>query len=202
MTTDNAQRSVLLIGKSQLVLDESVAGLRELGYQAEATNDFNDVTGRFDVQAIDLVVFGGQVPPDRKAELTEEIGAINPRVIFIQGLAGIPGLIVNQVQGAFTAQHPDPTRAPAHTPEDRSIRLTLADPADVKVTVWWQTSFVPPDPKSDSLVLLDDRLAGGDHAIPVPDHVPPKAAFATVKVNAAIYAFSIATEPSPPASRN
>jgi hypothetical protein len=202
MTTDNAQRSVLLIGKSQLVLDESVAGLRELGYQTEATNDFNDVTGRFDMQAIDLVVFGGQVPPDRKAELTEEIGAINPRVIFIQGLAGIPGLIVNQVQGAFTAQHPDPTRAPAHTPDDRSIRLTLADPADVKVTVWWQTSFVPPDPKSDSLVLLDDRLAGGDHAIPVPDHVPPKAAFATVKVNAAIYAFSIATEPSLPASQN
>jgi len=34
MTTDNAQRSVLLIGKSQLVLDESVAGLRDLGYKA------------------------------------------------------------------------------------------------------------------------------------------------------------------------
>jgi hypothetical protein len=31
MTTDNDQRSVLLIGKSQLVLDESVAGLRDLG---------------------------------------------------------------------------------------------------------------------------------------------------------------------------
>jgi hypothetical protein len=78
MTTDNAQRSVLLIGKSQLVLDESVAGLRDLGYRAEATNDFSDITGRFDVNAIDLVVFGGQVPADRKAELTEEFAAINP----------------------------------------------------------------------------------------------------------------------------
>jgi hypothetical protein len=29
-------------------------------------------------------VFGGQVPPDRKAELREEIGAINPRVIFVK----------------------------------------------------------------------------------------------------------------------
>ncbi len=53
---------------------------------------------------------------------------------------------------------------------------------------------MPPDPKSDSLLLLDDALAGGDHAIPVPDHVPPKAAFATVQVDGAIYAFSIATE--------
>jgi hypothetical protein len=61
------------------------------------------------------------------------------------------------------------------------------------VTVWWQTAFVPPDPKSDSLLLLHDTLAGGDHAIPVPDQVPPKAAFATVEIDPAIYAFSIAT---------
>jgi hypothetical protein len=47
MTTDNAQRSLLLIGKSQLVLNESVVGLRGLGYKAEATNDFTDITGRF-----------------------------------------------------------------------------------------------------------------------------------------------------------
>jgi hypothetical protein len=194
MTTDIAPRSVLLIGKSQLVLDESVAGLRDLGYKAQATNNFADIIGRFDVKDIDLVVFGGQVPADRKAELREEIGAINPEVIFVQGLAGIPGLIVNQVKGAFTLNRHDPSRAPTHTPDDRSIRLTLAEPADVKVTLWWQTSFVPPDPKSDSLVLLDDQLGGGDHAIPVPDRVPPKAAFATVQIDAAIYAFSIATD--------
>jgi hypothetical protein len=194
MTTDNAQRSVLLIGKSQLVLNESVVGLRDLGYKAEATNDFTDITGRFDLKGIDLVVFGGQVPLDRKAELSEEIGAINPGAIFVQGLAGIPGLIVNQVRGAFTANEQDPSRAPTYTPDDRSIRLTLAGPADVRVTVWWQTSFVPPDPKSDSLLLLDDELAGGDHTIPVPDRVPPKAAFATVQIDSAIYAFSIATE--------
>jgi hypothetical protein len=193
MTTDNVQRSVLLIGKSQLVLDESVVGLRDLGYRAEATNDVSDITGRFDVNAIDLVVFGGQVPADRKAELREEFGAINPGIIFVQGLAGIPGLIINQVRGAFAAGQQDTTHAATYAPDDRSIRLTLSGPADVKVTVWWQTAFVPPDPKSDSLLLLNDTLAGGDHAIPVPDHVPPKAAFATVEIDAAIYAFSIAT---------
>lgn len=194
MTTDNAERSVLLIGKSRLVLNDSVAGLRALGYRAEATNDFADITGRFDARKLDLIVFGGQVPPDRKAELTEEIAAINPQVTFVQGLAGIPGLIINQVRGAFASEHQDPTRAPAYAPGERSIRLTLASPANVRVTAWWQTSFVPPDPKSDSLVLLDDRLGDGDYAVPLPDHVPQKAAFATVKVDAAIYAFSIATE--------
>src|SRR5215216_7710233 len=125
MATEKPQPSALLIGKSQRVLDDAVAGLRDLGYKSHGTNDFSDITGRFDVANIDLVVFGGQVPPDRKAELREEIGAINPGVIFVQGLAGIPGLIINQVHGAFRAEHRDPTRAPTYAPEERSIRLTL-----------------------------------------------------------------------------
>ena len=72
------------------------------------------------------------------------------------------------------------------------------------MTAWWRTSIIPPDPKSDSLVLLDDRLPDGHHTISVPDHVflppsrspnspnPPQAVFATVQVGAAIYNFSIA----------
>ena len=203
MTTDTPQRSVLLIGASQRILDDSVAALRDLGYTAQATSDFfSDITGRFDVTHIDLVSLGGQVPPDRKDELKQQIGAINPRVIVLDSLAGIPGLIASQVQGAFTAGRQGPARAPAYTPGDRSIRLTLADPAAVKVTLWWRTSIIPPDPKSDSLVLLEDRLAAGHHAIPVHAHIPPLAAtpsgprpaawFATVQVNEAIYALSIA----------
>jgi hypothetical protein len=194
MKNDTTQRSVLLIGKSQRVLDDAVAGLRARGHKADATNDFGDITGRFDVNQIDLIVFGGQVPPDRKAELKDEIAAINPTLIFVQGLAGIPGLIVNQVEGALTAHEQEATGAPIYAPDERSIRLTLTDPATVTVTAWWQTAFVPPDPQSDSLLLVDDRLAAGEHAIPVPDLVPPNASFATVQIDAATYALSIATE--------
>ena len=50
MTPGNTRRRVLLIGKSQLVRDHAVAGLRDLGYEAEATNDFTDITGRFDAK--------------------------------------------------------------------------------------------------------------------------------------------------------
>ena len=177
MTTDTTQRSVLVFGKSRLVLDDTVAALRDLGYTAQATSDFfSDITGQFDITEIDLIVLGTQVPPNRQAELKEEIGAINPRVIVLDSLGGIPGLIASQVQEAFTADRQDPAQAPAYTPGDRSIRLTLQDPAAVKVTVWWRTSIVPPDPKSDSLVLLDGRLASGHHTIPVPDRVflPPR----------------------------
>lgn len=192
MTATQRRQSVLLIGRSRRVLDESVAELRELGYDAQGTNDFSPVTGRFDVARLDLVVLGGQVPPERRAELREEIGAINPRAIVLQGLAGIPGLLVAQVHGAFRAGHLVAGHAPAFAPADRSIRLRLPREAAVRVIAWWQASFVPPDPGSDSLVLLDGRLAAGAHAIPVPDRVPRTEAFATVQVDAAVHAFGIA----------
>jgi hypothetical protein len=196
-----------VIGRSQRVIDDAVAGLRELGYAAHATNDLSNITGRFDFTEIDVIVLGTQVSPDRKTELKKQIGAINPRVIFVDGLGGIPGVIINQVQGVFATNQEAPDRAPTYTPDSRSIQLTLADPADVKVTVYWRTSIVPPDPKSDSLVLLHDRLAAGAHAIPVPARVfiepaapdevvvrPSEAVFATVQVDAAIYTFSIGME--------
>jgi hypothetical protein len=158
-------------------------------------------TPAFDVTQIDLVSLGGLVPPDRKAELKAQIDAINPRVIVIDSLAGIPGLIAGQVQEAFTAGLKDPAQTPSYMPADRSIRLTLADPAAVKVTVWWRVSLIPPDPKSDTLVLLDARLPSGEHAISVPVHIPPQAAtprgprpaawFASVQAGPAIYNFGI-----------
>lgn len=202
MTTGSPQRSVLLIGASQRVLDEVVAAVRGLGYEAQGTTDFfGDITGQFDVTQIDLVSLGGLVPPDRKAELKEQISAINPRTVVIDSLAGIPGLIAGQVQEAFTAGFKDPAQAPSYLPGERAIRLTLADPAAVKVTVWWRVSLIPPDPKSDSLVLLDERLPSGEHAIAVPGHIPPEAAtpggprpaawFATVQAGPAIYNFGI-----------
>jgi hypothetical protein len=203
MTTGDSQRSVLLLGGSRRLVGDCVAALLDLGYAAQGTNDFfTDIPGRFDVTHIDLVSLGGLVPPDRKAELKEQITAINPRVIFIDALAGIPGLIAGQVQEAFAVGRQDPGPAPAYSPADRSIRLTLADPAAVKVTLWWRTSLIPPDPESDSLVLFDGRLPNGDHAIPVPGGIPPQAVtpngprpapwFATVQVGGAIHNFGIA----------
>lgn len=203
MTTGDRPRSALVIGASLRVLEDCVAALRDLGYTAAGTNDFSaDITDRFDLANIDLVSLGHLIPPDRKAELEQQIGVINPRVIFLPSLAGIPGLIASQVQAAFTADHRDPANAPTYAPSDRTIRLPLTEQAAVKVTVWWRTSLIPPDPKSDSLVLLDDQLPSGNHAIPVPSDIPPLTAtptgprpaewFATVQVGPAIYNFGIA----------
>jgi hypothetical protein len=189
MTTGN--NSVLVIGRSQSVLDQTVARLGELGYNAQATSDFSPITGRFDPRQIDLVAFGGQVPPDRKAALAEELSAAHPQVIFVQGLAGIPGLIADQVQQALAGEHPIPGQAPSYDATRRTIVLNLFAPLDVTVTAYWITAMIPPDPTSDSRVLSDSRLPAGEHTFALPDQANLDAAFATVRAGDARWSFRL-----------
>jgi hypothetical protein len=171
------------------VLDDAVAGLLALGYEAEGTNEFDGLADRYDARELDLVVFGGAVPPELKAELHRELASVNPELLFVDGLAGIPGLIVNQVRGAFSAAE----RVASFDAADRSVRLRLEDAAFARVTLWWQTTLVPPNPGSDSLVLFEGQLAAGERAFPIPDDVPEQSSFATVEIGAAVEAFSIST---------
>src|SRR5580693_5194811 len=91
---------VLVIGRSENVLSEAVQILRGQGQAAGASNDFAGVMNLFDMTAVDIVVFGGMVPPDTKELLRQQISGRNPAMTFIQGLAGIAGLIAAQVQAA------------------------------------------------------------------------------------------------------
>jgi hypothetical protein len=197
MAIDNSHRNVLVFGGSQRILDVTLASLRDLGFQAQVSTDFSNIIGRFDVADIDMIVFGHLFPADHKAELQEQIAAINPDVIFVDSLVGIPGVIVSRIQSVFNADQQNPTQTTAFTPDDRAIRVTLADAADVTVVVYWRTSFAPPDPQSDSLLLLDNRLVPGEYTVTVPDHIPPIFVYATVQIDTAHHAFSIATEPEP-----
>jgi hypothetical protein len=196
--TEPRSRKVLVMGRSRRVLDDAVAELRGLGYDAYATNDFEPLAGRFDPANLDLVMFGTQVPADRQAGLRDEIAAVNKNVVYLDGLGGIPGLIVDQIEGAFAVPGGrDLTQALTYDSSPRAIHITLTEPRDLKVTVWWTTSIVPPDPKSDSLILFDDRVGAGEHTVQIPDRIPPARAYATVQVEAAIYTFSISAADEP-----
>ena len=173
---------VLLIGKSRAVLDGAEQILRARGFGTSSTNRFDEVLRDFDVTLFDLVVFGGQVPADLEAQLTAEIGKRQPRMVYLKGLSGIPGLIADQVSGALTDECPKLLAGPSYNADTRSIEMSLEAPADVNVTVWWVTSFVPPDPKSTSRRVLDRTLPAGNHVVHVPPDVPDKAAFASVRI--------------------
>ena len=98
----NRPARILVIGRSETVLSEAVTILREKGYAAGATNEFDRSLDLFDAGQLDLVVFGGMVPPDTKEHLRGQISARNPAAAFVQGYAGIPGLLAAQAETALS----------------------------------------------------------------------------------------------------
>ena len=134
----NDRGRILVVGRSPSVLVDTVKILRSKGYSADATNQFDDVLDDYDAQDIGILVFGGMVPAATKQYLRQEIGDRNADVTFVQGLAGIAGLIAAQVEGVITAGEPDDSHA-AYDQEQRSLHLTLHKAAHVTVEAWWHT---------------------------------------------------------------
>jgi hypothetical protein len=185
---------VLVIGRSPSVLLATVDILRAKGYSADTTNQFDRVLDDYDVTDLDMLVFGGMVPADAKRRLREAVSARNPEVTFVQGLAGIPGLIAAQVRAAAPAGTSEGGEV-AYDAAQRSIRLRLDDAATVTVEAWWHTSFVPPEPKSASRLVFDGRLDAGAHVIPLPAQVPSEASFAAVTVGSSVRVFTVGPMP-------
>jgi hypothetical protein len=194
--TANHPARILVIGRSETVLSELVTILRERGYAAGATNEFDRTLDLFDAGQLDLVVFGGMVPPDTREHLREEVSARNPAAAFVQGYAGIPGLIAEQVEAALGHDTTGPTASVTYDARSRSIGISLDGPQDVTVIAWWHTSFAPPEPKSTSRVILDGELPAGPHTIAIPDEVPAQASFATVSTGPSAHAFIVGPMPS------
>jgi hypothetical protein len=204
-------RRVLVVGRSPGVLLEAVALLRARGYLADATNQFGSVLRDYDAGALDLLVFGGMVPPDTKARLRAAVAERNPRVRVVQGLAGIAGVIAAQVEEALgpggaaagaasgaaePGAEPDAGCDIAYDSARRTVRVTLTAPRHVRVEAWWGTSFTPPEPASTSLLVRDGLLGAGSHAVPVPEHVPPVASFAVVHAGSTVRVFTVGAMPS------
>jgi hypothetical protein len=194
-TTGNSEPDrILVIGRSPKVILETVGILRGKGFRADATNQFGTVLTDYDTAAVDVVVFGGMVPPQTKQRLSDEIARVNDHVTFVQGLAGIPGLIAAQVAGVTSGGGDD--HQVTYDASVRTVRLTLREPARVVVEAWWATSFTPPEPASTSLVVLDSPLGPGTHTVALPAEVPPVASFVSASVGPAVHAFTVGAMPT------
>ncbi|WP_198681906.1 hypothetical protein [Kribbella rubisoli] len=168
--------------------------LRGSGYRADASNQFDQVLEDYDVGAIDVLVFGGMVPPDTKAHLSAEIGRRNAAVTFVQGLVGIPGVIAAQVDAVTRGSSSSGVEV-EYIPEGRIIRVTL--PGDVRVTVdaFWMTSWTPPEPGSTSSTVFEGDLTTGSHDVALPERVPSEASFAVVTVGDQVRTLAVGPMP-------
>jgi hypothetical protein len=190
----NAPGRILVVGRSPSVLVEAVEILRSKGYSADATNQFDQVLDAYDAQDLGIVVFGGMVPADTKQHLRQQIGERNPDVTFVQGLAGIAGLIAAQVEGVIAVGEPDDGHV-VYDQQQRSVHLTLPNAAHVIVEAWWATSFTPPEPRSTSMQVLDAELEEGFHSIALPAEVPSVASFLAVTIGSAVRTFTVGAMP-------
>ncbi|GAB0108441.1 hypothetical protein JMUB6875_74570 [Nocardia sp. JMUB6875] len=189
--TPRAER-VLIVGRSPNVLLEAVEILRGRGYEANATNQFDDVLDDYDVSDIDILTFGGMVPADTKQYLREEVAKLNPTVTFVQGLAGMAGLIAAQVEAVTST---DAQAEVAYDSTKRSVLITLTRAAHVTVEAWWGTAFQPPEPKSASAVVFDGELEPGPHSIAMPDSIPSVASFAAARIDDSVHVFTVGEMP-------
>lgn len=188
---------VLVVGRSPGVLVAAVDVLRAKGFAADATNRFERVLDDYDVTGLDVLVFGGMVPPDTKQHLREEIARRNPEVTFVQGLAGIAGVIAAQVEAVTCDARRDPDRtAITYDTARRLVRLTLKQAAHVTVEAFWATSLTPPEPASTAMRVFDGEVGAGSEVIPLPDRVPYEASFATVAVDGLVRVFTVGAMPA------
>lgn len=186
---------VLIVGRSPNVLLEAVDILRGRGYRADATNQFDEVLDDYDVSDLDVLVFGGMVPAETKQHLREEVFKLNPTVAFVQGLAGIAGLIAAQVEAVTATEAPAGVQA-VYDSSRRSVQITLAKAAHATVEAWWGTSFQPPEPRSAYAVVFDGRLEPGHHAVAMPDDVPSQASFTAVRIDNSVHVFTVGQVPT------
>lgn len=184
---------VLVVGRAPSVLETAVELLRARGLRADATNAFDRVLDDYDGADLDVVVFGGLVPPATKDRLREEITRLNPGARFVQGLAGVPGVIAAQVEATLTGA---PSGAVTYDAAGRSVVVELDAPARVVVDAFWVTSLTPPEPTSAHERVLAADLPTGVHRVPLPSAVPDQAAFAAVHVDDRVAVLTIAPLPS------
>jgi hypothetical protein len=193
---DSRPVRVLVVGRSPKVLVDVVDLLRERGYAANATNQFDRVLADYDVTGLDVLVFGGMVPAETKQDLRDQVRKLNPQVVFLQGLTGIAGVIAAQVQALAAGDWAGDAAADLlYDDAERTLRVTLQAPAHVTVKAWWATSFTPPEPTSSSITVFDDALTPGSHVIGIPDEVPTVASFAAVTVDDAVRVLTIGAMP-------
>ncbi|MBO9553574.1 hypothetical protein [Cellulomonas sp.] len=196
-TVQPTRPRVLVVGRSPGVLEDAVDLLRSKGYRADATNVYGRLLDDYDVARLDLLVFGGMVPPDAKQQLRDEISRRNERVRFVQGLAGIPGVIAAQVEQAVAGEPDDRCRV-TYDAQERSFVLDLDvdKPVTVVLDAFWATGFTPPEPTSTQAQVFAGQLGRGRHVIPLPDAVPTRAAFAAVTVGPHVEVLTVGATPS------
>jgi hypothetical protein len=151
---------VLLIGKRASVLTRLQAALREIGIEADLTQDTAGAD-RQQLRAYRAVAFGRAVGEADRARMRDAFRAANNDVRFVDGLAPITPLLVAQFEQALDRRPEEERGLHSITVSEARIEFGLRAEADVHVTGYRLTRLY----RTRTEVLLDERLQPGTHTV-------------------------------------
>ncbi|UFH54564.1 hypothetical protein [Spirosoma sp. KNUC1025] len=94
-------KQVLLIGRNPMVLSNLASALADEGFSVTMTKAVEQASQEFNGTDFDLVAFGRGVDEAANAQLRADFLAQNPNLIFVDGLAPIISLLVQQIKQAL-----------------------------------------------------------------------------------------------------
>ena len=95
-------KQVLLIGRNPIVLTNLASALTEEGFTVKTTSFVEQASQDFNGADFDLVAFGRGVDETTNTLIRANFLAQNPNVIFVDGLAPVTSLLVQQIKLALT----------------------------------------------------------------------------------------------------
>jgi hypothetical protein len=154
--TSNVTDRVLLIGKRAAVLTRLQAALREIGIEADLTQDTAHAD-QSELHEYGAVAFGRAVGEEDRARMRDAFRAANPAVAFVDGLAPITPLLVAQFEQALGRRPEQERRLGDVTVTEGRVKLDLRSQAHVRVAVYRLTRLY----RTHTEQLLDERLSAG-----------------------------------------
>ncbi len=168
---------VLLIGKRAGVLTRLQAGLREIGIEADLTQDTTGAD-RQELRKYSAVAFGRAVGQEDRARMGAAFQRANPDVVFVDGLAPITPLLVAQFEQALDRRPEQDRRLSALKVAEGRVEFRLRAESRVRVIAYRLTRLY----RTRAEQLFDDRLAPGLHHVHLkPRLVRAKEAFIVVR---------------------
>lgn len=158
------QKRVLLIGKRQNVLTKLATALTKEGFAVQWTSDIERADKVFGARNFDMIAFGRGVTPDQKAHFRAFFSGQNPAIRFVDGLAPIIPLLVDQIKQAFVELPPDEQRLTGFTYETTGglkLHFALKEICEVNIKLYYLDFFFRTHPYK----LVSAKLPPGSHTI-------------------------------------
>jgi hypothetical protein len=157
---------ILSVGNNSILLQQITAQLNQHGFKANWTTFSEKVVTLYNGSDLDMVAFGREINQKTKLFIMSIFSVQNPAIIFVDGLAPIPSLIVDQIRHTAAiakGRNGNPLKGIEINKADRSVAFTATAECKVKIDLYQLSPFYAITEK----VIAQTTLAPGKHTFTV-----------------------------------